>query len=48
VYNLIGICNRELRKAGFNEAGKEMQERIFACNSYDEALRIMAEYCDVR
>lgn len=48
VFNLIGICSRSLRKAGQGDRAKEMSEKIFKAGSYDEALAIMAEYCDLR
>lgn len=48
VFNLIGICAKALRAAGMNDKVKEMQEKIFAAKSYDEALSIMSEYCDLR
>jgi hypothetical protein len=47
VFNLIGICQAALRKAGQPENAKEMAEKIYASNSYDAALGIMCEYCDV-
>ena len=45
VFNLIGICSQALNKAGQKDKVKEMQERIFKSGSYDEALRIMSDYC---
>lgn len=48
VFNLIGICSRALKKAGMKEAAEEMTSRIFKSGSYDEALSIMGEYCDLR
>jgi len=48
VFNLMGICSRELRRAGMNEEAKEMIQKITtSAKSYDEALRIMMEYCEV-
>lgn len=44
VFNLIGICQRVLRKNGYNKETKEMQERIYKCKNYDEALNIMMDY----
>ena len=45
VFNLIAICSQALIKAKQGEKAKEMQERIFKCDSYEQALRIMGEYC---
>lgn len=47
VFNLIGICQRALKKAGQPENAKKLNAEIFACGSYDEALVIMMKYCDV-
>lgn len=48
VFNLIGICMRVLKRVGQPEKAKEMQGRIFKAGSYDEALAIMGEYCDLQ
>ena len=47
VFNLIGICQRALIKAKQDGKSKEMRERVFNSKSYDEALVIMAEYCEL-
>ena len=47
VFNLIGICSRALKKEGKEEDAKEMTKRIMACQGYEEALGIMAEYCEL-
>ena len=47
VFNLAGICSSALKRAGYREQAKEMTDRIFKCGSYDEALQIMAEYCEL-
>lgn len=47
VFNLIGICSRVLREAGQRERATEMKTRVFASGSYEEALAIMSEYCDL-
>ena len=44
VFNLIGICRKELIRAGFNDKAKEMTNRVTSSGSYDEALAIMLEY----
>ncbi len=48
VFNLVGICSRALKKAGRVEEGKAMQQRVFGCGSYEEALAIMGEYVEIR
>jgi hypothetical protein len=47
VFNLLGICSLALKNAGQKEEAKEMAEKVFESKSYDEALAIMMEYCDV-
>lgn len=47
VFNLIGICSKALKKAGMQDKAKEMAERCFQAKSYDEALQIMSDYCDL-
>lgn len=47
VFNLLGICSRALSKAGMHEQAKEMKRKVWESSSYDEALSIMMEYCDV-
>ena len=48
VFNLIGICSRALKKAGRMEEAKAMQQRVFSCGSYTEALSIMSEYVEIQ
>ena len=47
VFNLIGICSRALKGVGKFAESEQMSSRVFRCGSYDEALQIMMEYCDV-
>jgi len=47
VFNLMGICSRALRKAGQSGNASEMIQKITKSGSYDEALMIMCDYCDV-
>jgi len=47
VFNLMGICSKALKREGLEKEAKEMSNKIFDCGSYDEALQIMMEYCDV-
>ena len=46
VFNLIGICSRALKTAGYPDKAKEMTDRITSSGSYDEALSIMCEYIE--
>lgn len=47
IFNLYGICARELRCAGFAEEATELRTKVMNAGSYDEALRLFMEYCDV-
>lgn len=44
VFNLIGICQKELRKEGYTKEAKELSDRVLRCGLYQEALAIMEEY----
>lgn len=44
--NLLAIASKALKRAGQREQATEMQQRVFACGSYGEALMIMCEYVD--
>ena len=49
VFNLMGICSKTLQRSGQPEKAKEMTKKISSeAKSYDEALSIMSEYCEVR
>jgi hypothetical protein len=47
VFNLLGICSKALKQNGQSKEAEEMSSKIFACESYNEALQIIMEYCDV-
>ena len=44
VFNLIGICTKALKKAGYNAMADELTNRVTHSHSYEDALSIMAEY----
>ena len=46
VFNLLGIAGAALRKAGLVDQIKEMDDRVWASHSFDEALGIILEYVD--
>lgn len=46
VFNLIGICSRALKTAGYPEKALEMANRVTSSGSYEEALAIMCEYIE--
>lgn len=47
VFNLISIASRTLEKHGVSWKADEMRKRIYDCDSYDEALRIIGEYVNI-
>ena len=48
VFNLMAICSRALKQAGMPEKASEMVNKITGeAESYDEALAIMMDYCEV-
>lgn len=46
VFVLVGVCSSALKKAGLADQAKEMTERVFDSDSFDEALSIMTEYVE--
>ncbi|NLC33898.1 MAG: hypothetical protein GX760_01370, partial [Erysipelothrix sp.] len=38
IFNLIGIASKALKKEGLHEQAQEMTTRIYASQSYEEAL----------
>ena len=46
VFALLGRCAQGLKKAGQPEKAKELQSKVLAARSYDEALVLMMEYVD--
>lgn len=47
VFNLMGIASKTLKRNGMQDKAKEMNDRIFDCESYDEALSIIGEYVNI-
>lgn len=47
VFNLIGLVNRTLKKAGQPEKEKEFTEKAFQCHSYSEVLSLITDYVEV-
>lgn len=46
MFNLIGICSRALKTAGYPEKALEMANRVTSSGSYEETLSIMCEYIE--
>lgn len=47
IFNLVGIAVRTLRENDMRDKAKEMSDRVFASESYDEALCIIGEYVNI-
>lgn len=47
IFNLLGIASHTLRENGLKGQAKEMTSRVFASNSYQEALGIIGEYVNI-
>lgn len=47
IFNLVGCASKALKREGLYHEAKEMTTKIFASNSYDEALSIICEYVEV-
>lgn len=47
VFALLGKCTSALKRAGQPDQAKELQTKVFSAESYDQALQLMMEYCDV-
>lgn len=47
VFYLIALCSAALKKNNLHDEAKEMSNRCFSASSYEEALSIMMEYCEV-
>jgi hypothetical protein len=48
VLNIMGICARALKRAGYPEKAKEMTDRVKSdARDYYDALGIMSEYVDM-
>lgn len=48
IFNLMGICTRELRRAGQKDVADELVKDITTnANSYEDALATIMKYVDV-
>ena len=47
ILNSMGIAIVALKKAGQRDNASEMIKKISSAKSYDEALKIIKEYCEV-
>jgi hypothetical protein len=47
VFVLLGACTTALKRAGQREQADELIRKVMSAPSYDHALALMMEYCDV-
>lgn len=47
IFNLLGIVGKEMKRAKQGDKLKELQTKVFASGSYDEALSIIQQYVNV-
>ena len=47
IFNLIAICSKALKRNNQIQQEKEMTQRVYSCNSYENAIQIMSEYCEI-
>ena len=45
--NVLCICTKVLKDAGKKDKIKELTERVFNAESYEDAIKIMGEYCEL-
>lgn len=48
IFNLLGIETKALRRAGQVDNAKLLSDKIFSCGSYDEALNLIMQFCEVQ
>lgn len=47
IFALIGKSARALEKAGMRKEAAELKQKLFSCESYNEALQLIMQYVDV-
>jgi len=47
IFNLLGKVSKVLKQNNLYEQEKEMTDRVFNSRSYNEALRIFADYVEI-
>jgi hypothetical protein len=47
IYNLIGLAQKALLRAGVPEQAKKMRDKVLSAESYDEALVAIGEYVEI-
>ncbi len=47
VMTTLSICTKALKRAGMPEKASELTTKVFNSGSYQEAISIMGEYCEL-
>lgn len=47
IFNLLAIASKVLNENERREQAEEMQKRVFECESYQEAIKIIGEYVEI-
>ena len=48
VFALAGKVSRALKQAGQSDKAKELQKKLFQCDSYGRAIVLMSEYVEIQ
>lgn len=48
IFNLVGIARIALLEAGLSDQATKITEEVFECQSYEEALAVIAQYVDIK
>lgn len=46
IFAVMGAASKALKRAGQEDEGKKMRDRVTSSKSYDEALSVILEYVD--
>jgi hypothetical protein len=47
IFNLLNIATRTLERHQMREKAKEMEQQVYQCHSYSEALAIIMDYVEI-
>ncbi len=47
IFNVMAVAAKALQKAGIHEEKNDYIRKMCSCNSYDEAIKITAEYVEI-
>lgn len=47
IFNLVAIAVRVLRDNGKEKEADELNERVWDCETYEDALAVIGEYLDI-